>query len=142
MLDSPEALTFLVEGKLIGEWAKELERSWKQAAAIRGHRAPIIDLSETLFIDDEGRRVLAKLFREGAFFRTACPMTESIVEEITGKSNYVLRGALLPAILLMLAATFQNPQVQIANPTTRAWLTPPARWNPCTRTKERRENGN
>jgi outer membrane protein len=140
MLDSPEALTFLVEGKLVGEWAKELEQSWKQAAAIRGHRALIVDLSETLFIDDEGRRVLAKLFREGAFFRTACPMTESMVAEITGKSNYVPRGALLPAILLMLAATFaraaapqplrltlrdavemalkQNPQVQIANLTT------------------------
>ncbi len=87
MLDSAEALTFLVEGKLIGDWAKELEQSWKQAAAIRGHRALIVDLSETLFIDDEGRRVLAKLFREGAFFRTACPMTESIIAEITGSSG-------------------------------------------------------
>src|SRR5579863_8407759 len=145
MLESPEALTFLVEGKLIGEWAKELEESWKQAAGFRGRRAPVVDLSETLFIDDEGRRVLAKLFREGAFFRTACPMTESIIAEITGKSNYVSRGpirrgALLPAILLMLAATAvkaatpqplrltlrdavemalkQNPQVQIANLST------------------------
>jgi hypothetical protein len=139
MLTSTEALTFLVEGKLVGAWAKELERSWKQAASLRGRRAAIVDLSETLFIDGEGRRVLTRLFGEGAFFRTACPMTESIVSEITGKSNRALRGALLPSLLLILIALGvpgadarpaplrltlrdavekalkQNPQVQIAN---------------------------
>lgn len=88
MNDSPEALTFLVEGKLVGDWAKELEQSWKGTAA--GHGARIIDLTETLYIDAEGRRVLAKLFHEGASFRTACPMTDSIVAEITqgrGREN-------------------------------------------------------
>src|ERR1700693_1059421 len=39
--DGPEAITFQVGGNLIGAWAKELERSWK------------------------------KLFRDGAFLRTA-----------------------------------------------------------------------
>ena len=106
---SPEALTFLVEGKLVGEWAKELEQSWKQTAAIRGSRSLIVDLTETLFIDQEGRRVLASLCSEGAFFRTASPMTEAIVSEITGnaqitgKSSCLLRGA-LPLIFLMLVA--------------------------------------
>jgi outer membrane protein len=143
--DSPEALTFLVEGKLVGQWARELEQCWKQTASLRGHRALIIDLSETLFIDDEGRRVLAALFREGAFFRTACPMTESIVSEITRRPNGARRGVLLQAVLLLLLVTGakgaqpptqtttqptplrltlreavelalkQNPQVQIAN---------------------------
>ncbi len=137
MQESPEALTFLVEGKLVGAWAKELEESWRQAASLRGHRALIIDLSEALFIDAEGRRILAKLFRDGACFRTAGPMTESIVLDITGKSNCVLRGALPSILMLMLATVFakaappeplrltlhdavemalkQNPQVQIAN---------------------------
>ena len=64
--DSPAALTFLVEGKLVGAWAKELEQSWREAAPVRGNRALIVDLTEALFIDGEGRRILAKLFREGA----------------------------------------------------------------------------
>jgi len=135
--DKPEALTFLLEGKLVGAWAKELEQSWNQAASDRGQRALVIDLSETLFIDEEGRRVLAKLFREGATFRCAGCMTKSIVSEITGKSNGALRSVLLTALVLMLVATAakaqspaplrltlraavdlalrQNPQVQIAN---------------------------
>jgi outer membrane protein TolC len=135
--DNPEALTFLVEGKLVGAWARELEQSWREAEPVRGHRAIIVDLTETLFIDGEGRRILAKLFHEGAFFRAAGPMTESIVADITGKKNCLLRGALLPAILLISLTQFvkaaqppplrltlhdavetalkQNPQVQIAN---------------------------
>jgi outer membrane protein len=142
MHDGPEALTFLVEGKLVGDWAKELERCWKQTAAVRGHRALIVDLSETLFIDQEGRRVLATLFHEGAFFRTASPMTESIVSEITKKPNGARHGVLLQCALLLMVfaagmkaaqpptqpaplrltlrdavemALKQNPQVQIAN---------------------------
>ncbi|HEX5227567.1 MAG TPA: TolC family protein [Bryobacteraceae bacterium] len=142
----PEAITFLVAGKLVGEWARELEIFWKQAmqeaAASQDHRARIVDLSETLFIDEEGRRVLKELFREGAFFRTACPMMESIVAEITGKSlkaagHRKLRGTVLAAMVLVAAsfakaqtpqtplrltlrdavgmALKQNPQVQIAN---------------------------
>ena len=117
VLETTEALTFRVEGKLVGQWAEELEQAWKEAAAIRGHRAPIVDLSETLFVDEQGRRVLAKLFREGAFFRTADPMTESIVSEITGKSKPVWPSRVAQSVLLLLLATAlkQNPQVQIAN---------------------------
>ena len=76
----------------MGEWAKELEQCYKQTGSVRGHPAPRIALSETLFIDQEGRRVLATLFHEGAFFRTACPMTESIVSEITRKPNGASRS--------------------------------------------------
>ena len=143
VLDNQEALTFRVEGKLVGQWAGELEQAWKEAAAIRGHRALIVDLSETLYIDEEGRRVLTKLFREGAFFRTAGPMTASIVAEITRKSKLVWPSMMARSVLLLLLAIGakgalpppsaplrltlhdavemalkQNPQVQIANLST------------------------
>jgi hypothetical protein len=93
--DSPEAVTFRVEGRLVGAWAGELEQ-WESAAPARRERAAIIDLTRILFIDQEGRRILTKLFGEGARFRTCGPMTESIVSEITGKGS-------------------PNPQVQVAN---------------------------
>jgi len=142
MHDGPEALTFQVEGRLVGDWARELEHSWVRTAPDRGNRAPIIDLTGILFIDDEGKRVLTRLFREGAFFRTAGPMTQSIVSEITGKSRRMRRGALVPALVLLAVASLakgaqpsprasgplkltlreavgialkQNPQVQVAN---------------------------
>jgi len=143
MHDSPAALTFQVEGRLVGAWAKELEQSWKGMAHARANRSAIIDLTGVLFIDAEGKRVLTSLFREGASFctagrcRTAGPMTEAIVSEITGQAHGILRSAILPVILLVALTTFargaapeplrltlhdavtialkQNPQVQVAN---------------------------
>jgi anti-anti-sigma regulatory factor len=85
--DAPEALTFQVEGKLVGAWARELEQSWERSGSLRSRKAPIIDLTGTLYIDEEGRRVLLALFRQGAFFLTAGPMTASVVAEITGSPS-------------------------------------------------------
>ena len=82
--DAPEAITFQVEGKLVGAWARELELSWEQAGSLRVRKAPIVDLTETLYVDAEGRRVLAELFRQGVFFLTSGPMTASVVAEIIG----------------------------------------------------------
>ena len=98
-----EAITFLVEGRLVGGWAQELARAWNQAADGERNRARIVDLSETQFVDGDGRKVLTDLFRDGAFFRTACPMMESIIAEITGKPESApkarrkWRGPALPA---------------------------------------------
>src|SRR5580658_9931468 len=104
--DGPEALTFQLEGKLIGAWAQELERSWKTRVSLREHgKALIVDLTETLYIDEEGKRILTTLFREGAFFRTAGTMTSSVVEEITGKSPKPWRGILTQSIVLLMAVS-------------------------------------
>lgn len=121
--EGPEALTFQVEGRLVGDWAKELEQSWISAAPGRGNRAPIVDLTGILFIDEEGKRVLANLFREGAFFRTAGPMTESIISEITsevtGKPRRAGRCLLVQSLVLLAAlgvAKAAQPDVQAVGP--------------------------
>lgn len=136
--DSPESLTLQVEGKLIGDWAKELEQAWKTSSSTRNRKTITVDLTGILFIDEEGKRVLTNLFREGASFRTSGTMTTSIVAEITGKSRRLRRSILAQPLLLLLAAGIarsasdptplkltlhdavqmalkQNPQVQIAN---------------------------
>jgi len=134
--EAPEALTFQVEGKLVGAWARELEHCWKTSNA-GNSRALIVDLTETLYIDDEGKRVLTKLFREGAFFRTSGTMTRCVIDEITGKAVKPWRGMLPQSLLLLVIlgaargaepaplkltlhdavqiALKQNPQVQVAN---------------------------
>ena len=101
--DSSEALTFQVEGKLIGDWAKELEQAWKTASSTRDSKTLIVDLTGTLYIDEEGKRVLTNLFRDGALFRTSGTMTTCIVDEITGKSRKSRRSILAQPLLLLLA---------------------------------------
>ena len=135
--ESSDALTFQVEGKLVGAWAKELEQSWNTASTNCNRKPLIVDLTETLYIDEEGKRVLAKLFRHGARFKTSGAMTSCVVDELTGKSRRPCRRILTQSLLLLLAvgvaraadpaplkltlrdavqmALKQNPQVQIAN---------------------------
>ncbi len=135
--DSPESQTFQVEGKLVGAWATELEQSWKTASSVHDRKARIVDLSGTSYIDEQGKKILRKLFNDGAFFRTADCMTASIVDEITGKAANPWRGILTSCLVLLFAAGAvnaaeppplkltlreavqmalkQNPQVQVAN---------------------------
>src|SRR5580704_4586551 len=101
--ESAEALTFQVEGKLIGDWAKELDQAWQVSYSVRNRKALIVDLTETLHIDDEGKHVLTKLFHDGAFFKTSGTMTSGIVDEITGKSRKTARRILAQPLLLLLA---------------------------------------
>lgn len=133
--EDPAARTFQVEGKLVGPWARELEQVWASEPA---DKPRVVDLTATLFIDDEGKRVLTKLFREGAFFRTSGPLTCSIISEITGKRQRPWRGILIHSIAILFAvaavaraadpepmkltlraavdlALKENPQVVIAN---------------------------
>jgi hypothetical protein len=136
---SDEAVTFQVEGKLVGAWAAELEQAWNKESSARNRKAFIVDLTETLYIDDEGKRVLATLFRDGAFFKTSGTMTSCIVDEITGKPQGKRHKMLTQSLLVLLVAAGiarsatdpaplrltlhdavqlalkQNPQVQIAN---------------------------
>src|SRR5882724_3700974 len=135
--ESSDALTFQVEGKLVGAWAKELEEAWNHARVTPERKALIVDLTETLYIDEHGKQVLAKLFRDGAVFKTSGAMTSCIVTEITGKPRRPRGGMLTQSLLLLVAvgvaraadptplkltlrdavqmALKQNPQVQIAN---------------------------
>lgn len=136
--DSSEALTIQVEGRLVGAWATELLQTWRTVSSSKNRKALIVDLTETLFIDEEGKRVLKQLFREGAFFRTSGTMNTCIVDEITGNSHNPWRAILTKSLLVVLAvgaargatgpaelkltlrdsvqmALKQNPQVQIAN---------------------------
>ena len=141
MHDDAGVFTFQVEGRLIGAWASELERCWECAAPLCGERPRIVDLTGVLFIDEEGKRVLKKLSGEGARFRTAGPMTASIISEISENRSRKHHGVLLGAALIVVfgvsaragqpgspagplrltlqdavkIALRQNPEVQIAN---------------------------
>ena len=141
--DGQGTLTIKVEGKLVGAWARELEQYWSSAAANRGHKKVIVDLTGTLYIDAEGKRVLSNLCRDGAIFRTSGALNSCVVGEIIGKlkpRRHTVMSVLVFALLAggsrgvtdgaqadtttplkltlrdaVQIALKQNPQVQIAN---------------------------
>ena len=79
--------TFELEGRLAGAWVNELERCWRE---IRPGRAVKISLEAVTFIDDAGKKLLARLHQGGAELKAAGCMTKCIVEEVV--SEYSRRG--------------------------------------------------
>jgi outer membrane protein TolC/anti-anti-sigma regulatory factor len=141
----PHQITLKVEGKLVGVWAKELERSWKQTQAPDQAEALVVDLTGVTFIDNEGKRVLAEIYQRGGKLQARDCMTKCVVDEISKQkpsppnpgaiknlTEIVLlfllpfavirhaRAAKMPPVELSLRqaiaiALRQNPQTQIAN---------------------------
>lgn len=80
---TPEVITFKLEGKLNGEGVQVLRECW-QSAVNRKHNMTLrVDLADVTSIDDMGRGCLVLLHREGAqLFAVDCHM-KAIVSEVT-----------------------------------------------------------
>lgn len=68
-----------LEGKLSGPWVEELDRCWREISASR--RVQLV-LEAVTFIDSGGKKLLARMYQDGAeLVATGC-MTKAIVEEV------------------------------------------------------------
>ena len=75
-------MSFALEGKLAGPWVKELELCWRSAAGTQQIHPVRVDLSSVTFIDEEGKDLLDRMYREGAkLVATGC-LNKCIVERI------------------------------------------------------------
>jgi anti-anti-sigma regulatory factor len=79
----PDAITLLLEGRLVGPWVEELN-VYYSTISVGEPRRTTIDLTGVTFIDDNGKDLLARLWQQGAGLRAAGCLTRCIVEEITG----------------------------------------------------------
>jgi len=82
--DSAE--TWELEGKLSGDWVKELERCWKD----RSSPADIslqIHLKAVSYIDTAGKQLLTEMHGHGVDIRGCGCMAKAVVEEITRNAS-------------------------------------------------------
>ena len=77
-----QAPSFVVEGKLVGPWVKELEKCWESVLATEPPWAMVVNLTEVTFIDSEGRELLTRMRRQGARLVSAGCLMNAIVAEI------------------------------------------------------------
>src|SRR5262245_18590354 len=83
-----EATIFVVEGKLIGPWAQELEKCWRSTinAEPRGTIPParpiLMDLTKVTFIDDGGKQLVARMRQSGVELTGGGLIAKYIFEEI------------------------------------------------------------
>jgi hypothetical protein len=82
--DSAE--TWELEGKLSGDWVKELDRCWKERKSPAG--VPLqVHLKTVSYIDVAGKQLLAEMHCRGVEIIGCGCMTKAVVDEITRNGN-------------------------------------------------------
>jgi hypothetical protein len=76
--------TLEVEGRLAGAWVGELERCWYEIAP---GQAVKVSLEAVTFIDDDGKKLLARLHQSGAQLNASGCMNKCIVQEIISQNQ-------------------------------------------------------
>ena len=79
-VDSFEA--WELEGKLSGDWVKELERCWKERPSPTGVSLQV-HLKAVTYIDATGKQLLAEMHGRGVEIKGCGCMTKAVVDEIT-----------------------------------------------------------
>jgi ABC-type transporter Mla MlaB component len=82
--DSAE--TWELEGKLSGDWVKELERCWKERSSPVGVSLQV-HLKAVSYIDTAGKQLLTEMHGRGVEIKGCGCMTKAVVEEITRQAN-------------------------------------------------------
>ena len=72
---------FELEGKLAGPWVQELEDCWQRRTI--ADRPVKMTLKAVTFIDEAGKTLLGKIYRQGAKLAGEGCMTRAIIEQIT-----------------------------------------------------------
>jgi hypothetical protein len=74
---------FRLEGKLRGEWVRELERCWADARKACAQKQFVIDLRSVDLVDERGKDLLTHMAFQGATLEPGDSlMMSSLVEQI------------------------------------------------------------
>ena len=85
--DEVPVTSFVVEGKLVGPWVKELEKCWKSIVDAHPYRSMLVDLAHVTFIDSDGRALLTRMRRKGVTLVSAGVLINAIVAEIEAEQG-------------------------------------------------------
>src|SRR5262245_51026123 len=77
-----QVTSFVVEGKLVGPWVKELEECWESVLVAEPSRMPLMNLTAVTFVDSDGRELLTRMRRQGSRLVSAGCLMNAIVAEI------------------------------------------------------------
>ena len=69
-------------GRLAEGWVDELEKSWQGRE--NAGKVTTVDLRGVSFVDGAGRKLLQRMYREGARFVASGLLVQEVVDQVTG----------------------------------------------------------
>jgi len=85
MHDGPTAFRFELAGSLDYESAPRLEQDWRTASSAARDRRLIVDMTFVTGVDEQGRALLRRWYREGARFIANSKLSRGLAESILGE---------------------------------------------------------
>ena len=80
--NNPDTAILKLEGKVVGPWAKELNRVWSDFEPSLGMKKLCLDICGVTLVDKSGSRTLQKIFRcRGAEILADTPLTRYFAAE-------------------------------------------------------------
>lgn len=92
--ESSGVTTLKLEGRLAGQWVRELEQIWQETVTNPACKTIIVDLCGVTFIDAKARELLTQAYRRGALFKTSGFLVKSIMGEIKEECERAHQGLL------------------------------------------------
>jgi anti-anti-sigma regulatory factor len=86
--EEPDKVLLKLEGRIVGPWAAELDRTWHSLGASINDKILSIDLCGVSYIDRNGRGILADICRHTrARFEVDTPLMEYFAQEAQDSSS-------------------------------------------------------
>jgi len=79
--------TLKLEGKLSGPWVDEAAKVWSEVVGGTAPKDVIVDLPGVTFIDEEGKKLLARMLGRGAQLRDGRLMTRYIINQLAQETK-------------------------------------------------------
>ena len=83
--DLPDEQRWSLQCQLAGQWAAELQSTWREARCAEDTRRRIVELIEVTFIDGNGEAVLAEIMSQGAEFVAGDVYTKHLLRNMCGE---------------------------------------------------------
>jgi hypothetical protein len=80
--DLPDEQRWSLQGQLVGQWAVELQSTWREARHAGDTRRRIVELIEVTSIDRNGEAVLAEIMNQGAEFVAGDVYTKHLLRNL------------------------------------------------------------
>lgn len=83
--ETPFEQTWIVQGKLTGQWAVDLKRQWNETRNARQGRKCIVNLEDVTAVDLEGEKLLKQILAENVQVIVSRAYMKHVLENLEGQ---------------------------------------------------------
>jgi len=80
--DRAPMTSFVLEGKLVGPWVRELKQCWQATVANDPSTPMLVDLAAVTFVDHDGQALLKQMRHQGVRLLSHGVLIDAIVADI------------------------------------------------------------